>query len=307
MNAVLPVILVAVAGYALRALNMVDSSFVGKGNRICFRVLLPLTLFMSLYDMDLSVLSNWKLPLFAGVSIVGTALLLSLIVPLFVKDRRRVGSMVQAMFRGNYLILGFILAQTMYGEEGLAPVVLIMPISIGLYNICAVTVLSHFGETGKEHSLKNTLVEIAKNPLIFTSVLGVVWAALKIPLPTVLAKPLDTLGGMASPLALLMLGASFDFGKLKGNLRPALACTSMRLVVIPAILLPIAALIGFRGAEMGALFILICAPTAVSSFIMADTMGCDSNLAGQLVVLTTFCSAFTLFAGAAILRALAWI
>jgi len=260
-----------------------------------------------MYDMDLSALSNWQLVTFATVVVVAVAVLLTLIVPLLEKNRPRCGSMVQGMFRGNFLLLGLVLAESMFGDEGVAAIVLVLPVTIIIYNAAAVIVLAHFGENGKAHSFRNTVIEIFKNPLIIASILGTIWAAFQIPMPQFLAKPLDTLGDMASPLALMMLGGQFDFGRLRGNLKPAMFVTAMRLVIIPALTLPLAAWMGFRGPEMGAIFILMCSPTAVSSFIMADSMGCDGELAGQLIVLTTFCSAFTLFGWTALLRLLTWI
>jgi len=307
VNAVLPVILTVAAGYLLRAIGMVDDSFVAKANKLCFKVFLPLSLFVSLYDMDLSQLAEWKLPVFTIAVIVGAALILCLIVPRFEKSRPRCGSMIQAMFRGNFLLMGMAVAESMFGKEGLQAVAVILPITIIFYNALAVIVLTHFGEGNGEHSWKNTALAIIKNPLIIASVLGILFALLKIKLPTFLSKPINSLSGVASPLALMMLGAQFDFSRLRGNLKPAMLCTVVRLIVIPAIVLPIAALVGFRGPQMAAVFILVGAPTAVSSFIMADSMGCDGELAGQLIVLTTLCSAFTMFATSAALRFVGWL
>lgn len=307
INAVLPVILMVAMGYLLRAIGMVDEAFVSKANRLCFRIFLPLSLFESLYDMDLSQLAEWKLPVFTIAVIVGAAVALCLVVPRLEKSRPRCGSMIQAMFRGNFLLMGMAVAESMFGKEGLQAVAMILPITIIFYNALAVIVLSHFGEGKGDHSLKNTLLGIVKNPLIIASVLGVIFALLKIRFPTFIAKPVSTLSGVASPLALMMLGASFDFKRLRGNLKPAFLCTAVRLVLIPAIVLPIAAAVGFRGPQMAAVFILVGAPTAVSSFVMADSMGCDGELAGQLIVLTTICSAFTMFATSAVLRSVGWL
>ncbi len=307
VNAVLPVILIVAAGYALRAFGAVDEKFVSKANRLCFRLFLPLSLFESLYDLDMSALAEWKLPVFTIAVITAAVLLLCLVVPRLEKSRPRCGSMIQAIFRGNFLLMGMAVAESMFGKEGVAAVAMILPITIVFYNAFAVIVLSHFGEGKGEHSFKNTLIGIVKNPLIIASVVGVAFALLKIRLPVFLAKPISSISGVASPLALMMLGAQFDFKRLKGNLGPAFLCTAARLVLIPAIVLPIAAAVGFRGPQMAAVFILVGAPTAVSSFVMADSMGCDGELAGQLIVLTTVCSAFTMFATSAVLRAVGWL
>ncbi len=43
---------------------------------------------------------------------------------------------------------------------------------------------------------------------------------------------------------------------------------------------------GYRGVELTTLMIIFAAPTAISSFTMAQQMDSDSELAGQIVVFT---------------------
>lgn len=92
-----------------------------------------------------------------------------------------------------------------------------------------------------------------------------------------------------------MLGGQFKPQNVRKNLRPICMATFGRLIVVPAVMLGLAMLLGFRGVEMGVVLVAFAAPTAVVSFVMAQNMGADSELASQLVLSTTVFSVFTLF------------
>ena len=79
------------------------------------------------------------------------------------------------------------------------------------------------------------------------------------------------------------------------RLREIIIGVAGKLIIVPAIFLPIAIAMGFRDAELVALLALFGSPTAVSSFTMAQQMGGDSELAGHLVVLGSLFSIITMF------------
>lgn len=305
-NCVLPILLLMAAGYLLRRLRIVSDDFVMQANRFCFQVTLPVQLFCNIYRQQ-SEAGGGRLIGFAVVAVLAVAGLLCLLVPRVERDRRACASMIQGIFRGNFLLFGLPLALNMFGQEGVMPTALLLPVAIPLYNVLAVVILTHFGGGGKGLAIKPMLMGIIRNPLILASLLGILVSFMPFSFPEFLSAALDDIGATATPLALMMLGAQFDFGKLKGNLKKALACTVVRLLLVPMVVVTLAVILGFRGPELGAIFILFCAPTAVSSYVMAQNMGADGDLAGQLVVMTTVFSGVTLFAQTALLKALALI
>ncbi len=303
---VLPLILMMAVGYGLKKIGILKEGFVAQANQFCFKVTLPIQLFCSIAKQSMKGF-NGGLIGFASAAILAVAGILCLIVPRVEKSRPAAASEIQGIFRSNFLLFGLPLAVNMFGDEGMLPTALLLPVAIPLFNILAVLILSYFGKENGKLNLKGTLLSIAKNPLIIASLLGIVVSLLPFSLPEVVNKPLSDIGSTATPMALMMLGAQFDFRRLRGNLKKALLCTAMRLLAVPAVVLTGAILLGFRGPELGAIFILFSAPTAVSSYVMAQNMDADSDLAGQLVVLTTLCAGVTLFALMSVLKFFALI
>ena len=231
------------------------------------------------------------------------------------KDNPRRGALLQGTFRSNYALIGIPLAISIYGDMGGAVASLLSAISIPLFNMLAVISLSLFSD-GKKPSFKKIALGILKNPLIigvalgcFTLLLrhffigfGIEWRLSEV---APIYKSLTYLANAATPVALVMLGAQFEFSAIPGMKKEIIFGVSARILVVPLITVAIACLIpSFNGAHIAALFALFATPVAVSSVPMAQESGADAKLAGQLVVWTTFLSAFTLFGFIFVLRLL---
>ena len=292
-NAVLPVFLMMAAGYLSRRLGVLKREDVAKYNRVAFLVFLPCLLFYNVYRSDLSSAVNPRLIAYAvlGVLVVFTAayVLVQRLEPL---DERR-GVLIQGIFRSNYVILGLPIAQALLGEGELGAVSVLIAIVVPLFNVLAVFVLERF--RGGSVSPGQVALQVVKNPLVVSSALGVAALLVGLKLPGVAEKAVSGLGAMATPLQLFLLGAFFRFEGLGRYVRALSAVTTVKLVVTPAIFLSLAAVLGFRGVEFVALLGIFASPTAVNSFTMAQQMGGDAELAGDIVVSTSVFSAITMF------------
>lgn len=292
-NAVLPVFLMMAAGYLARCLGILERGDVAKFNRVAFRVFLPCLLFYNVYRSDLSAAIDPRLIAYAvsGVLIVFFAAFAAVQRLEPVNERR--GVIMQGIFRSNYVILGLPIAQALLGETELGPVSVLIAIVVPLFNVLAVFVLERFrGGSVKPGAVA---LEVLKNPLVVSSVLGILTLLLGIRLPNILEKAVSGLGAVATPLQLFLLGAFFRFDGLKRYVRPLAAVTAIKLVVTPALFLSLAAALGFRGVGFVALLGIFASPTAVNSFTMAQQMGGDAELAGDIVVSTSVFSALTMF------------
>ena len=224
---------------------------------------------------------------------------------------------MQVSFRSNYALVGIPLAASLFGEEGMIVATLLSAAAIPLFNVLAVISLSIFRDDGEGHvSVKKILLGIAKNPLILSIGAGLVALGVRASLVrcgvsfrlshvTPVYTVLNQLSAVSTPLALLVLGAQFEFSAIKALRREIIVGTLARTVVAPLIGVGIAYLFfrgRFTGAHFAAFVALFATPVAVSSLPMAQEMGNDAALAGQYVVWTTILSAFTIFLASLLLR-----
>ena len=304
LNATVPIFLLMVLGFALRKLGVIDDVFASKMNKFVFLVPLPALLFEDLSTVDFSQVWNMKFVLFCfGATLVSIALAAA--VSFLWRDRSIQGEFIQASYRSSAALLGIAFIQNIYGNAGMAPLMIIG--SVPLYNVMAVVVLSFFQPERKKLDRgvwKATLKGIATNPIILGIAAGLLWSALRIPMPSVLEKMVSDVGAAATPLGLMAMGASFDLKKAFGKAKPAVAASAMKLVLFVALFLPLAVWLGFRREELVAILVMLSSATTVSCYVMARNMGHEGVLTSSVVMLTTLFSAFTMTGWLYILRSM---
>lgn len=304
-NVVLPLFLCIVLGYFLRAIGMIKEVTQKDLNRLCFKVFLPIYLFNSIYTTDLAVAFDGRLVMFAMCGLLGMFLLLMLLIPRIEKENPRRGVMVQAIFRSNFVLYGLPVATSICGEAHIGPTSLLISIVVPIYNILAVLCLEWF--RGGKPDGKKILRGIVSNPLIIASVLGVAANLLKLPLPSGVQKCVTDLGRVATPLSLVALGADFKFNKVRGITGQLILCVAGKLVIAPLVMVTLGILMGFRGDYLVPVLVMFGAPSAVSSYTMAQQMNGDATLAASVVVFTTAFSILTIFLWVFFLKQLAFI
>lgn len=305
LEVVLPLFLMLTLGYFLRRIQLVEDGSLRVMNNLVFRVFLPVLLFINIYRTDIGAVMNPRLILFAASCVAGSFLLLFFLIPIFEKDNRRRGVLVQGIFRSNFILFGLPVTIALCGEENSGVTSMVIAVIIPLFNILAVFALEYF--RGGKFRPDRVLRGIATNPLIIASLSGVLVLSLGWKLPSIIEKTAEDIAGVATPLALVVLGGSFEFSSVRGRRRQVLAGVFGRLVAVPAVCLPIAAALGFRGPELVTLMALLASPTAVSSFTMAQQMDGDAELAGQLVVFGSLFSILTIFLWTFLLKQLGLI
>ena len=201
--------------------------------------------------------------------------------------------MIQALFRSNYVILGIPIVKALFGDEVSAVPSLLAAFIVPIFNLLAVITLEVF--RGSKPDLLKIIKSIIKNPLIIASLLGFAFNLLEIKFPAVIASTISTVGSVATPLPLVMLGAFFRFESVKNNIKDIAICTIGRLIVSPLIGSVIALMLGFRGVEFASLLIMFSAPPAIASFTMAQQMDSDYQLSGEAVIVSSALSCFTIF------------
>ncbi len=302
LNATVPVFLLMVLGLFLRKIGWIDDDFADKMNKFVFRVPLPLVLFSDLAAVDFKEAWDTRFVLFClFVTIISIGI--SAGISRFLKDQTLRGEFIQSSYRSSAALLGIAFIQNIYGTAGMAPLMIIG--SVPLYNVMAVLVLSFPGDGTQGYdrtALKKTLKGILTNPIILGIAAGLLWSALRLPVPYIMERAVGNVAATATPLGLMAMGASFDLRKAFAKIGPSVTAAFIKLIGFCALFLPAAVYMGFRREELVAILVMLGSATTVTSFVMAKNMGHDGVLSSGVVMLTTLFSAFTLTGWLYILR-----
>ena len=309
INVTFPIFLVMVIGWVLKQIGMLNDNFVTVANRFNFKVTLPFMLFRDISSVDIKAVFDLKFVLFCAIASSICFWVIWGATKLFLKDHTMRGAFVQASFRSSAAVMGLAFISNIYGASAMGPLMIIG--AVPLYNIYSVLVLTFEADHGDEArdtgKIKQACINIAKNPIIIAIVLGLVVALAGIHFPTIVNKTVNSVAQMATPLALIALGAGFEGRKALAKMKPTLWASAIKLVIQPLIFLPVAAYLGFHGEKMIAILIMLAAPATPSCYIMAKNMNNDGVLTASIVVMTTLLAAFTLTGWIYILRVMALI
>lgn len=310
LNATVPVFVVMLVGWILRQKGMLNANFVNVADRFNFAVTLPILLFRDIASMD--IMKDFELKFFL-YCVIATVLCFGVIwffAEILLRDRSMIGSFVQGSFRGSMAVLGIALIQNIYGNSGLAPLMIVA--AVPLYNVFSVIVLTLKGGgrdgTGLEKGqIRSVLTGICTNPIILGILAGLPFAIFEIQIPGMALKSLNSFANMATPLALIAIGAGFELHKALGKISVTAVATVIKLVLQPAVFLPVAVIMGFRDQALVAILIMLGAPSTPTCYIMAKNMNNDSMLASGIVVLSMLAAPVTITLWIFALKTMAYI
>lgn len=293
-NVVFPLFLLMAIGYITRRVKLYDDKSHKVMNNVAFRVFLPVLVYKNISSIDLSNGIDGRVFAFTGVALVVLFGLLFLLVPVFIKDNSRRGVLIQALGRSNYVLFGIPLATLLFGEGNLGIPSLLIAVSVPFFNVCSVIALEMY--SGGKVKPARVIKGIVTNPLILGTAVGMLALLTGFQLPAVLQTTVNDLAKVASPLSLFLLGGAFEFSKVGRNVKILCGTLLFKLILIPAVAVAAAALLGFRGLELASIMIVFAAPAAVNSYTMAlTTPNTDAELAGQIVVFSTAACVLTMF------------
>lgn len=314
LNATMPIFLVIVAGYLLRRMGMLDEAFIKVANKLCFNVTLPCMLLLNMMDCDIKKTFDGRYVLYCALVTLVCISLIWILAKIFLRDKRIVGEFVQGSYRGSAAILGIALVENISGNADIAP--LMMLGSVPIYNVFAVIVLT-LEKTEQERTegvsfdknknIRKALISISRNPIILSILGGMALSLMDFHFPIIAYKTIDSIGSLTTPMALIVIGAGFEGRKAIKKIAPTIMATMIKLVIQPAVFLPVAIGMGFDADKLVAALIMLGAPTTATSYIMSRNMGHEGVLSSSIVVLTTLLSAFTITAWVFILRTMGYV
>jgi predicted permease len=296
----MPIFLILGLGIVLYKVKLINDNFIDTASKLVFNVTLPALLFISISRTDVSSETDFSLVIYAMLAVVATYLILELLMAFWVKDKAERAVLIQGAFRSNMGIIGLAYCVNAYGNEVYAVASVYLGGVTILFNILSVIGLSR-GLGGNINAF-GILKGIAKNPLILAILAAFITSITGLKLPSTLYKAGDYFAQMTLPLALLCAGASLSFSSLKNGFIGAIISSVGKLIFIPIILTFGGYLLGYRGMELGVLFLMSSAPTASASYIMVRAMNGNSALAANIIVITTIASLITTSIGVTLLR-----
>ena len=307
LGVITPLMLIVAVGYLLKRKGLFRADTAKEVKKVVFMILIPTTVFLNIYNIE--DVGGIDLTYVFFVAVV-TLCVFFISIPLsgvITKDPKRRGVISQAMYRSNYALVGISLVTAICGENGGAEAALLSVVSVSMFNIFAVISLTVFKDGDRRIDPLKLIVNILKNPLIISVLSALVilivralFVKAEISFRLSDIKPIMTtvkyLSASSTPVALICLGAQFEFSAIKGMRRELFWGVFIRTVAVPAVGLGLAYLFfDFTSGVFAALIASFATPLSVSSAPMAQEMGSDGILAGQLVMWTTLVSALTLF------------
>ena len=294
LNAVIPFLCYISFGYIVRMKKIVSESFLQQLNQMVFRLFYPCMTFYNIYKADAESLPRPVLLIFVGASILILEAILILVVPRFVLENPKRGVVIQGIFRSNFVLFGLPLTISVFGDSAASVAAMVVTVVVTIYNTTSVVILEMFNTNGKIN-VKNIAFNVIKNPLLQGAVIGLVFFLLGIHVPVGFESPIAAFSDATSPLALFVLGGTLHFNEISHNLKYLVPTLSFKLLILPAVMMAIGYAFGLRELELFLLVAVYGTPVAAASYPMAQNMGGDGELAGQLVVISTVVSVVTLF------------
>lgn len=280
-------------GYCLRIKGLVDDDSLTKMNKMIFRAFFPFLMFTNIYGSNITEVVDPFLIIYTVGAILTVYAIATLIVLKIEPSNKSRGAMIQAIYRSNFVIMGLPIATNIYGHGNVGVTAVMVAIVVPLYNVIAVITLELY--RGRKVSIKDLVLRIAKNPLILGAAAGLLCVLLHIKLPHAIDSTISQLSAATTPIALIVLGGSFKFNDVKEQMRNLTISVVSRLIIVPGVVLSLAACLGIKGIAFVTLVGIFAAPCALSSFTMAQEMESDGRLAGSTVVFTSALCSITMF------------
>ncbi len=294
--ALLPVLLITCLGVLLRRVNFLSPEGWAAIDKTCYFVLFPAIIFKEIATAD-----------FTGVPVTGMALALMLAIAtmavVLLALRPRIcgtlsidGPAFTSLFQGSTrwnALIALSIIPLAFGPGALALGAVAVAAMIPLLNIINVGVLSLYG-SGRGMRLRDVGQALATNPYVLSSLGGVAWKLLGLPLPATAAVTLDLLGKGALGLALLAVGAGLQFTSSSSTKLSVYTATVLKLLIMPLFAGFWLWLLGVNGAAAAVALVCAGVPSAAGAYVLAQRMGGDGPLMAQIVTVQTICSAATL-------------
>lgn len=286
LDLIVPDFSLILLGLALRRHSSLAPQFWAQLEKLIYYVLFPALLFGALARMHPGFAAAMAL-IETGIAFLAVGILLGYLAQwLFRPPPMSFASGFQCAYRFNSYI-GFAIMGGLHGHDGIAAFGLLAGFVIPLANVVSVLALARHGKM-------SWMSEILRNPLILSTVAGLLWASAGLPIPRVVDKTLALLGEAALPIGLLAVGAGLKRMEGKALKGFMIYITLVKLIAMPAAAFVVGRWLALPPLYFHAALVLAALPTASSAYILAVRMGGDGPLVASLIALNMLVAAITL-------------
>lgn len=309
ISTIVPIFIIIFLGTIARQSNFITQVFLEHANRLVYYIAIPAMIFSSISKATLKTQMNFMVILICLGSLILVALIAWVLSIGLKVNHRSSGSFIQSSFHSNLGYIGLAVAFYYLGDSGFVKAAIIAGFIMILQNGLGVFVLQYHNSRDNQNSKDSlnqldsgqasgldtldTLKKTMTNPVILSAMAGILFSLFSLKMPLIIDRSLIILKGMALPLALIIIGASLSFEKLKPRFINALIASMLKLIAFPAIGYGLFMAFNVNQSDYLPGLILLASPTATIAYIMGNQIGGDPDLAAATISISTILSGLT--------------
>ena len=294
ISTIIPIFIIIFLGIFARHKGFISESFVHQANRLVYHIAIPAMIFSAIAKASLKTEVHLGVILITLASVCLIALGAWLTARTFRVPESSRGSFIHCSFHGNLGYIGLAVAYYYLGHSGFVRAAILAGFVMILQNVLAVAVLQFYSANSRGRlNLTSTLAASMTNPVILSALAGILFSLSGFSLPLILDRSLTILKGMALPMALLVIGATLSFDKIRHAFSKVFMTSLLKLVAMPAVGLLLFKLFGVSTHDFIPGLIILASPTATLVYIMAEQIGGDPDLAVTAISFSTLISGLT--------------
>ena len=303
---VLPVFAIIVTGWLAGEFGYLSRSLADALVHFAYNVAMPALLIVTIAQEPARNLLEWRFLLaFGGGSLICFALVFLAVRAGGQHDlaSSTIHGMAAAMTNTGFVALPILHA--IYGQPAVLPAAVATVFVAAVMFPITVILLERDADARGPARSAGLVKQILLNPMVLSTLIGLVWAITGLPIPAAVAAYLNMIAAALTPCALFAIGLGLSIEGLKSNLGTSFALAAVKLVVMPLIVYGLCLIIGLNPLYTVAAVICAAVPTAKTVYVLAHEHKVEEKLVAATVSVTTMLSVATLLVALYLLSGLA--
>ena len=294
VNTIIPIFALIIMGWAAKKKGFMPPEFLAPANRLVYYLAIPAMIFRAISRTDFYAQFNSRVLACTLIAILAVFVVAWIAGLIFRISRMQIGTFIQTSVHGNLGYIAFAVAFYFLGSEGLVRASIIGGFVMILQNFLAVIALQVNSNRGVESgNISKVILAILGNPVIVSAMGGILFSIIAIPIPLIINRCLDILSSLALPMALLLIGGSLSFERMRSRIASILSSGMLKLILLPALGVTLYRLLNLTLQDYLPGLIILASPTATVTFVMAKEMNGDADFAVAAISASTIFSAVT--------------